>query len=64
MCESGQCILEADLCNGVRDCEDGSDEPQGYCLFNDDKGKVFKSGFPLVRYECPTFSTKVINDFL
>ena len=43
MCDNGQCILEADLCNGVRDCEDGSDEPQGYCFFNENEGKVFTS---------------------
>ena len=43
MCDNGQCILEAELCNAVRDCEDGSDEPKGYCFFNNKGGKLIKS---------------------
>merc|ERR1712136_161470 len=34
LCDDGKCILEAELCNGVRDCDDGSDETSGYCIYN------------------------------
>ena len=33
MCDNGQCILEEELCNEVRNCDDGSDEPSGYCSY-------------------------------
>ena len=33
MCDNGQCILEEELCNEIRNCKDGSDEPSGYCSY-------------------------------
>ena len=38
LCDDGKCILEAELCNGVRDCDDGSDETSGYCTYNKTEG--------------------------
>lgn len=33
-CLSGQCIWNHGICNGRRDCEDGSDEePHGCCTY-------------------------------
>ena len=32
-CDNGQCILEAELCNQVTDCQDGSDELLEYCSY-------------------------------
>lgn len=33
-CESGECIAFAELCNGIVQCEDGSDETEKRCLKN------------------------------
>ncbi|KAK7580000.1 hypothetical protein V9T40_000629 [Parthenolecanium corni] len=30
-CKSGQCISRSSICDGERDCEDGSDESEGCC---------------------------------
>ena len=38
LCDDGKCILEAELCNGVRNCDDGSDETSGYCTYNKTEG--------------------------
>ena len=38
LCDDGKCILEAELCNGVRDCDDGSDETSGFCTYNKTEG--------------------------
>ena len=31
MCDNGECILESELCNEVKDCDDGSDEASKLC---------------------------------
>ena len=30
-CSSGQCIDSTSLCDGIKDCNDGSDETVGQC---------------------------------
>jgi len=30
-CQSGQCIDVATTCDGIQDCDDGSDETQALC---------------------------------
>ena len=39
MCDNGQCILESELCNEVKDCDDGSDEASQVCPDNKNEGQ-------------------------
>ena len=38
MCDNGECILESELCNEVKDCDDGSDEASKFCPDSKNEG--------------------------